>query len=204
MGAQLRAVLPPSKRRAVRLRADVVASDTCASYPGDAIPDERDGSRAVVLFNYVLHHAGDGSTISLLQEARRVSRRWVVVVEDLRGETLEEAELNFAHEWGGVFRGPREWAQLFRLVGLELRETIPIPRDCGFRDLARAVFVLEVRCLAALCRCFSALALISRGRRSRPRAPPRPGAAARRAARTGRRTPRERHAARRRRACPRS
>ncbi len=144
MGAQLRAVLPPSS--VVRYDCvDVVASATCASYPGDAIPDERDGSRAVVLFNYVLHHAGDGSTISLLQEARRVSRRWVVVVEDLRGETLDEAELNFAHEWGGVFRGPREWAQLFRLVGLALRETIPIPRDCGFRDLARAVFVLEVR-----------------------------------------------------------
>ena len=44
---------------------------------------------AVVIFHYVLHHTRDGNTISLLQEAFRVTRQFVLVAEpDFDGAAL--------------------------------------------------------------------------------------------------------------------
>lgn len=142
MGVHLRSLLRQSSLQYDCI--DVVESDACPAYSGFAMPSAGNLTRDVVLFNFVLHHSRDGSTVSLLGEAKRISRRYVVVVEDLQGETIEEAQLNFAHDWRGVFRGRREWLQLFRLTGLVLHATLTIPRDCGHRDLPREVFVLRV------------------------------------------------------------
>ena len=52
-----------------------------ASFAGAHIPEAAD-SADVVMFNMVLHHAA-GNTASLLSEAARVTRRWVLLLEDI-------------------------------------------------------------------------------------------------------------------------
>ena len=90
MGAQLRAVLPPSS--VVRYDCvDVVASATCASYPGDAIPDERDGSRAVVLAEFVeVQTQANLSTTALLQQRLRKVEKERDVARKIEGRIRQE------------------------------------------------------------------------------------------------------------------
>ena len=83
-----------------------------------------DSSQDVVLFHYVLHHASDGDPISLLREARRVTRKYVIVGEDMAGEDPERALRNFFHETAGLFRGPEEWQQLFELLGFKVHRKV--------------------------------------------------------------------------------
>jgi len=122
---------------------DVAESVRCAAFDGESLPHDSD-SKDIVIFNYVLHHAAD-NTIPLLQHARRIARKYVVVVEDLKGENIDHAQQNFDHEWHGTFRGPKEWRSLFSLVGLRLvHEANPKPlcSPVGFH-VDRAVYVLE-------------------------------------------------------------
>jgi len=88
----------------------------CSTFSGSLLPFQ-DKSQDLVVFHYVLHHAADGDTITLLQEAYRVTRKYVMVAEDLQGETPERGLRNFFHEATGLFRGQKEWRQLFELVG---------------------------------------------------------------------------------------
>lgn len=122
---------------------DVTESARCAAFDGQSLPHASD-SKDMVIFNYVLHHAAD-DTIPLLRHARRVARKYVVVVEDLKGENVDHAQQNFDHEWHGTFRGPKEWRELFSLLGLRLvHEANPVPlcSPVGFH-VDRAVYVLE-------------------------------------------------------------
>ena len=133
---------------------DIVGSASCQEFDGRAIPHPR-ASKDVVVFNYMMHHAAD-ETVSLLSHARRVSRKYVVVVEDLKGTTPNETMREWDHEWHGTYRGEREWRALFRLLGFSIvREssisstcyTHPPPWRSTFRHpltWPRAMFVLEV------------------------------------------------------------
>jgi SAM-dependent methyltransferase len=69
----------------------------------------------LVFFNYVLHHAAD-NTISLLRDAHRIARRYVVITEDPK-ETVQDCLWAYKHDDRGTFRGLKEWKELFTLVG---------------------------------------------------------------------------------------
>ena len=70
-------------------------TDTCSSFDGRHIP-RADNSIDIIFYSYVLHHAG-GNTIALLQETRRVARRYIVVLEDLQYDTSYAARTEVTH-----------------------------------------------------------------------------------------------------------
>lgn len=69
------------------------------------------GTADAVSFMSVLHHAAN-STESLLREAARVARRWILVLEDT--QTPAVARRNWRHDPRGIFRTDLEWKRLFR------------------------------------------------------------------------------------------
>lgn len=81
----------------------------------------------VVMFNSVLHHAAN-NTPSLLREAQRVSRKWIIVLEDcnITQEAQSEKELTHAkrvsaklarHDPNGIFRRQCDWVRLLERGG---------------------------------------------------------------------------------------
>lgn len=128
---------------------DVTPSSSCGGFNGRTLP-RSNSSKDVVVFNFVLHHAAD-KTISLLKEALRVSRRYVVVAEDLKGGgdaaplTRTQAAQLARHEWLGTFRGGEEWHALFGVLGLRVvHEASPSAACAGSYVVPRALYVLEV------------------------------------------------------------
>lgn len=109
---------------------DVHESKQCRQFDGQSLHGFNNTSYDVVLFNYVLHHAAE-HTISLLEEARRVSRRFIIIGEDLKGSTKAERQGNFVHEWSGTFRADIEWRHIFRLLGLELVRAFEVDKRCA-------------------------------------------------------------------------
>lgn len=101
----------------------------CTFFNGRNLSLFNDSSQDVVIFHYVLHHAKDGEPISLLRDAHRVTRKTVIVGEDMAATTPERALRNFAHETSGIFRGPEEWRQLFRLLGFNVLKEVPARWD---------------------------------------------------------------------------
>jgi SAM-dependent methyltransferase len=87
----------------------------------------------LVLFSYVLHHAGD-DTIQLLRDARRIARNYVFVTEDLR-QTEEDCVWAYAHDRWGTFRGRKEWLQLFSVIGFSLIYDKALNSDVHSRHL---------------------------------------------------------------------
>jgi ubiquinone/menaquinone biosynthesis C-methylase UbiE len=80
--------------------------------------DYDDRSVDIVLFSFVLHHASS-STIQLLKDARRISRKHVFVLEDPK-ETAEDDVWGYYHDKSGVFRSLKEWRSLFDLLGFDI------------------------------------------------------------------------------------
>jgi len=118
-------------------------------FDGRRLPFD-DDSFDVVLLIFVLHHAADPR--SVLEEARRVCRRHVIVFEDIN--------VNFWDRW--VFRGfhrwlewsqkiprpfhewqPDRWSQLAREVGLREAERTPIGRQLGYLASRHVAFLWE-------------------------------------------------------------
>lgn len=98
-------------------------------FNGSHLPTEADASADAVMFNSVLHHAAHHAP-ALLDEARRISRRWVIVVEDVdvRGErNPREGYILHRHAKHGapmtprgpkgVFRTQAEWTRLLQHGG---------------------------------------------------------------------------------------
>jgi SAM-dependent methyltransferase len=83
-----------------------------------------DGSFDLVILSYVLHHAAD-STIPLLQDAKRIARKYVFVLEDPK-DTSDDYEWAYTHDKKGTFRGHREWLALFRTLNLEIVHDEPL------------------------------------------------------------------------------
>jgi SAM-dependent methyltransferase len=80
--------------------------------------DYEDKSFDIVLFSFVLHHASS-STIQLLKDARRISRKHVFVLEDPK-ETAQDDIWGYYHDKSGVFRSLTEWRALFDLLGFDV------------------------------------------------------------------------------------
>ena len=106
----------------------------CASYSGKDLSMYGDASKDIVMFHYVLHHSHDGQPISLLREALRVTRAYVIVGEDMAGENPEHSLRNFFHETVGLFRGPDEWRQIFELIGFVIHKEISARWDAQCPD----------------------------------------------------------------------
>lgn len=96
----------------------------------------------VALLTYVLHHAA-GDTIALLQEARRVARKYVIVLEDVI-DSEDDAKNAFDHEPRGTFRHRREWDALFGLLDL----TVVAHGPCNAGGLAAFRHTMEYWVLA--------------------------------------------------------
>ncbi|MBI5482558.1 MAG: class I SAM-dependent methyltransferase [Deltaproteobacteria bacterium] len=123
-----------------------------ALFDGIHIPHER-GTFDLVMLNFVLHHVPDEKKLLLLNEARRVCRRNILVLED--------TPVNFLDRWasnrhGESFRkriGSRQpfgfyskpkWEQLFAANGFPVAASRRISRLArNWRQpYARSVFVL--------------------------------------------------------------
>ena len=93
----------------------------CQRYHGDKLR-HTNGSFDGVLVESTLHHAAE-QTLPLLQDIRRVARRWVLVGEDLldRGSGGDVFAAYREHDPKAIYRSLVEWAVLFRLVGFKLQ-----------------------------------------------------------------------------------
>ncbi len=123
-----------------------------ATFDGTTLPAE-DGSRDVVTFLYVLHHAADD--LALLREAARVLAPGgrIVVAEDMVETPVQRAITVGFHVWlwlwtwmgwDGRFRTRREWAARFSEAGLAVAETRELGPHLGRALWPRNVlFVLE-------------------------------------------------------------
>jgi SAM-dependent methyltransferase len=90
----------------------------------------------LVLFSYVLHHAGDNA-IPLLRDAHRITRKLVIVAEDPK-ETLSDCVWAYQDDKRGTFRGRKEWLELFSMLGFSVAHEHPL--DC--QGHSRHLFVL--------------------------------------------------------------
>ena len=121
-------------------------------YDGLTLPFP-DRSFDVVVLSFVLHHVPDDRKLALLEEALRVSRGKVVVVEDTPSTAFDRV-MNRRHgesyrrkigsraSFGFLTEG--EWRWLFRGMGLE-PEARPLSRFCRsiLQPFARTLFVLR-------------------------------------------------------------
>ena len=111
----------------------------------------------VALLTYVLHHAA-GDTISL-KEAKRVARRYVIVLEDVI-DSEDDAKNAFAHDPRGTFRYRKEWDALFDLLGLEVVAHGPCNSGglYAFRHTMEFWVLAVRRCVCFFCGVFGVLA----------------------------------------------
>ena len=109
-----------------------------------------DKSFDVVLINYVLHHSEN--PITLLKEAKRVTRDKIVVYEDL-SEDIFSKFLCWFHKitfswlfqknkvFDGMFKNTREWKDIFDKLGIKTVFQKVFPHT--IYPLKRQMFVLE-------------------------------------------------------------
>jgi SAM-dependent methyltransferase len=144
------------RKRCDVLNVDVVDKNVTplplVLFDGKTLPVP-DGSRDIVSFLYVLHHAPDDS--SLLAEARRVVRRGgrVLIGEDMVDSLWQRIVTVGFHiwlllftgmGWKGKFRTLAAWRERFAAAGLRLVETRPLGPHMGKRLWPHnVVFVLE-------------------------------------------------------------
>ena len=110
-------ILPPEQNRFSLRKNEANAAQQpmvpVEVFDGTHLPC-KDSSADMVLFNSVLHHAAD-DTEMLLREAARVSRRWIVVLDDLYIPSNKNVVArHHAHDPNGKFRRLDEWYNVFR------------------------------------------------------------------------------------------
>ena len=116
------------------------------SFDGRFLPFDR-AAFDVVILSYVLHHASDYS-LGLLEQTSRISRKFVVLAEDLVGLEYPTRWLNrcHAHEPGGLFRSQMEWEGIFKVLNLTVLRRIAIRRNDENMDphfIYRIIWVLR-------------------------------------------------------------
>jgi ubiquinone/menaquinone biosynthesis C-methylase UbiE len=122
-------------------------------YDGSKVPCD-DGSFDVVLLTFVLHHVPNDRKPALVREARRVTRRNVVVLEDTPRNAIDRLACNMhgrAHrkrigttaDFG--FYDQSRWEHFFDQHGLRVTTSEALPRFGRdlIRPWARSWFVLE-------------------------------------------------------------
>jgi SAM-dependent methyltransferase len=129
----------------------------CEAFDGRTIPHP-DASFDVCMFVDVLHHVGDSQGIvKLLSEARRVTRRFVLLKDHLSENWLDFKTLQFM-DWVGNrphgvvlpynYQNREEWEKHFQETGLSVKDwetKIPLyPRPF------RALFVRQLHFMALL------------------------------------------------------
>ena len=121
-------------------------------YDGTTVPFP-DRSFDLVVLSFVLHHVPNDKKLALLEEALRVSRAKVVIVEDTPSSAFDRL-MNHRHgeayrrkigstaAFGFLTEG--EWRWLFRGMGLE-PEARPLSRFCRsiLQPFARTAFILR-------------------------------------------------------------
>jgi SAM-dependent methyltransferase len=116
------------------------------TYDGKNIPLDKN-SYELVIVNFVLHHAPD-ETLNLIEQIRDISKRYVIVGEDISGldHEIEWHVRNFHHQPGGLFRSDKEWKSLFSLYGMSLVNQYVIHRDDDPdpNKIYRCMYLLEI------------------------------------------------------------
>ena len=91
-----------------------------------------DGAFDLVLFNMVLHHAAANSQ-SLLKEAARVAKKYVLLAEDVAVPSKPWVMKRHAdHDPRGIFRQESEWIALLEASGVCVVATGTIPNYYGY------------------------------------------------------------------------
>lgn len=98
---------------------NIPSGSICKKYNGTVVPYDAH-SVDLVIFLVVFHHVQDGVTFDLIREAHRVSRRYVYLMDCYQALTPERALRNFIHQPTAIFRGPKEWRQIFVLHGFSI------------------------------------------------------------------------------------
>lgn len=101
------------------------------------------------MFLFVLHHTNN--QIQLLREAIRVSKKYIIIGEDIV-ETKFDAMLANIHlntsPWAkgnNAFRSERGWLRLFEKLKLKVVKTVKIPCETyPVYPVTRCIFVVEV------------------------------------------------------------
>lgn len=124
LAADLVAERPDITIRGIDVLARTETAIPVTLFDGKRIPFD-DASQDVVMFVDVLHHTHD--PMVLLQEANRVSRRWIVVKDHFRDGFLANKTLRFM-DWVGNARygvalpynywSSRQWSEGFERLGL--------------------------------------------------------------------------------------
>jgi SAM-dependent methyltransferase len=115
------------------IHMDVVDKGTCHTpilFDGHTIPLP-DNSVDCVLLAFVLHHVKHFR--ALMKEVRRVTKRYVVLAEDMPASSWERffTGLHSGSDWGSCeecFLTHDEWLAAWRAEGFRVRSDIPLPR----------------------------------------------------------------------------
>ena len=117
------------------------------TYDGRNLPYPA-ASYDIVLLSFVLHHASH-NTFKLLEQVQKITRRYLVVGEDLMelGYPAAWHLRNFKHQPGGLFRSDEEWRYIFSFFGFRLFKVVRITEDIDLdKDRTyRILYFLEKR-----------------------------------------------------------
>ena len=120
-------------------------------YDGRNIPF-KDKDFDLVIANFVFHHAAE-NTLFLLKQIKNISKKYVMVGEDLSCVTYPFSwhKRNHSHQAGGLFRSDDEWQELFKLYGYNIEKQYIIRRKItkGWNgdhseDIYRTIYQLTV------------------------------------------------------------
>lgn len=99
----------------------------------------------LVIVNFVLHHASH-NTLFLLKQIRNISKKYVIIGEDLSelDYDIKWHERNHIHQPGGIFRSNDEWKELFKLYDFKLEKQYIIHRydDINPTKIYRCMYLL--------------------------------------------------------------
>lgn len=116
-------------------------------FDGKRIPFEDDEVDTSIIM-FVLHHTDD--QIELLKEARRVTKGYIIIGEDVMHSWVDRVFGNIhlnTSPWAqsnNLFHSTQGWMKIFRDLDLELVKTVNIPRSAyPIYPVNRSIFVLK-------------------------------------------------------------